>query len=89
MGWIITLVTLLLKYGPAIYELVKAGVDLIKWLKKNDRTTELRGGANVELQLKDAVRHFKETRDDRMIRQLVGQLRERKMSVERFQKPPR
>lgn len=69
MTWIITLVMLLIKYGPEIYNLVKDIIAMIKEL----RTAGLDGAA-MDSNLRAAIQRFKVTGDDSELMAMYAKL---------------
>lgn len=70
MGWM-SLIMLLIQYGPAIYKLVKDIIATIRDLRDRGVKT----GA-FEGHLKDALARFKETGDDAELKEMYKKLSE-------------
>ncbi len=71
MGWIITLISLLIQYGPTIYALVKDIIAMIKELRNRGvKTGAFEGG------LRDAIARFKVSGDDAELRAMFDKLQQ-------------
>lgn len=83
----ISIILFLIKYGPAIVELIKAAIDLIKWLRKNDEErVEFADEASVKSRLEGMAKRCKQKKDTQELRDYVEKLRARKAEVERKKK---
>lgn len=80
----ISILIFLLKYGPSIFEFIKAAVELIKWLRKNDDISLVNvTDASIKAELNDMARRCKKSKNFTELRLYVQDLKNRKKEVER------
>lgn len=73
----------LLKYGPSIFQLIKAALDLIKWLRENDvDAKEFADAEPIKMKLDGMAKRCRKSRDRSELANYVEQLRKRKAEVE-------
>lgn len=80
----ISILLFLLKYGPAIFEFIKAAIDLIKWLRKNDDPAAMTmSESGLKQELNDIAKRCKKSKDLTELRLYVKELENRKAEIER------
>jgi|688.fasta_scaffold587173_2 hypothetical protein len=83
----ISILLFLLKYGPAIFEFIKAAIDLIKWLRKNDDQAAVSmTEASVKQELNEIAKRCKKSKDMTELREYVANLQARKEEIERHRR---
>ena len=74
MSWL-TIIMLIIQYGPAIYKLVKEIIDLIKKIQVRMPKTEANiFGFTTEERLRLAIAYYKKTGDKSRLEELHGEL---------------
>ena len=83
MGFI-SILMFLLKYGPAILNLIKTAITLIRWLKENDdqAAVQFADSKNVEASLDGIARRCKKRGDNAELQAYIDILKERKATVQ-------
>jgi len=83
MGFI-SILMFLIKYGPAILNLIKTAITLIRWLRENDdqAAVQFADAKNVEATLDGIARRCKKRGDNAELQSYVDILQERKASVQ-------
>ena len=66
MGWL-SIIMMIIQYGPAIYKLVKELIELIKKARKADQPA-------LKAELKEAAEHYKKTKDKTVLERLRDRL---------------
>ena len=85
MGFI-SILLFLLKYGPAIFELIKAAIELIRWLRKNNEPAAMSmSESNFKDELNGIARRCKRFKNLTELRLYVQDLENRKKEVEKRQ----
>jgi len=83
MGFI-SILMFLIKYGPAILNLIKTAITLIRWLRENDEqaAVQFADSATIEVNLNGMARRCKRRGDNAELQSYVDILLERKASVQ-------
>jgi hypothetical protein len=72
----------LLKYGPSIFQLIKAAIELIRWLRENDDEAVMFADAeSVKSHLDRMAKRCRAARNNVELEQFVENLRRRKEIV--------
>lgn len=83
MSWL-TILMLLIQYGPVIYKLVKEIIELIKKIKVRMPQTEANiFGFTTEERLRLAIEYYKKTGDRSRLEELHGELTVQLANLER------
>ena len=69
---------LILKYGPAVFELIKQAVELIRWLRENNDEKL----AEAEVSLKGMAARGKKAKDYSELKGYIAELERKKSEVE-------
>jgi hypothetical protein len=80
------IILLIIKYGPAVYELIKKAIELIRWLRNNDddqNIVSLGDDQKVATDLKEMARRCREAGNYTELYELVDRLESRKAEVEK------
>jgi predicted RecB family endonuclease len=77
MGFL-NIILLIIKYGPAVFELVKKAIELIRWLRDNDEEAQL---AEAEVSVTEMAKRCKKAKDNTELKTFVGNLEARKEQV--------
>ena len=78
MGFL-NIILLILKYGPAVFELIKKAIELIRWLRDNDEeATKL---AEAEVSVTEMAKRCKKAKDNTELKTFVENLEARKEQV--------
>ena len=79
-----SIILLILKYGPAVFELIMKAIELIRWLRNNDNDeaiVSLGDDKKVAADLKEMARRCREAGDYKELYELVDTLKARKETV--------
>ncbi len=73
------IILLIIKYGPAVFELIKKAIELIRWLRDNDEeATQL---AEAEVSVAEIAKRCKQAKDNTELKTFVDNLEARKEHV--------
>lgn len=78
MGFL-NIILLILKYGPALFELIKSAIELIRWLRSNDE--EAAQLVEAEVSLDEMAKRCKKSKDSTELKMFVENLKARKEQV--------
>ena len=79
-----SVILLIIKYGPSVFELIKKAIELIGWLRDNDddeTIVSLGDDKKVQADLKEMARRCREAGDYTELYDLVDRLKNRKLDV--------
>lgn len=78
-----SILLIILKYGPAVFNLIKAAIELIRWLRNNDEEYSLKFAdeAPIEADLKSMAKRCKKSKDLSELQNYVDNLKARKEQV--------
>jgi hypothetical protein len=78
MGFL-NIILLIIKYGPAVFELIKKAIELIRWLRDNeDEASHL---VNAESSVEEIAKRCKKSKDNSELKEFVDSLEARKEQV--------
>ena len=77
MGFL-NIILLIIKYGPAIFNLIKAAIELIRWLRENDDEVKTLA---TEMCVEEIAKRCKKSKDMTELQTLVDNLKVRKEQV--------
>jgi len=77
MGFL-NIILLIIKYGPAVFELIKKAIELIGWLRENNGEKL----AEAEVSLKGMAARGKKAKDYSELKDYIAELERKKAEVE-------
>jgi len=83
MGFI-SILMFLIKYGPAILNLIKTAITLIRWLRENDEqaAVQFADSATIEVNLNGMAQRCKKRGDNTELHAYVLELQTRKATIQ-------
>ena len=77
MGFL-NIILLIIKYGPAVFELIKKAIELIRWLRENNDEKL----ASAEVMVKIMAARGKKVKDYSELKAYIAELERKKAEVE-------